>query len=80
MIRQLQRRRNKILYIDTNLIQLLNLLPTEEILTDADRDAAGITALSDYFTTQNAVVRKLGADEDLFTPADFTLNFAKSDE
>lgn len=67
-------------YIDTDLIQLLNLLPTEEILTDADRDAAGITALSDYFTIQNAVVRKLGADEDLFTPADFTLSFAKSDD
>lgn len=67
-------------YIDTDLIQLLNLLPTEEILTESDRDAAGITALSDYFTIQNAVVRKLGADEDLFTPAEFNLNFLQNDD
>ncbi len=65
-------------YIDLELIQLLNTFPSEEILTDADRTAAGITDLSDYFTIQNAIVRKLGADEDLFTPAEFTLNFSEA--
>lgn len=67
-------------YMDTELIQLLNALPSEEILTEADRDAAGITVLSDYFTIQNAIIRKLGADEDLFTPADFTLSFSEAQD
>ena len=67
-------------YMDSELTALLNAMPSEEILTDADKDAAGITSLSDYFTIQNAIVRKLGADEDLFIPADFTLDFTKTDD
>lgn len=67
-------------YIDIELIQALNALPSEEILTEEDRQAMRLTDLSDFFITQNAVVRKLGANEDLFLPADFTLHFADSDD
>lgn len=70
---------NSYQYIDIKLIQTLNLLPSEDILTEEDRTAAGLTALSDYFSIQNAVLHKMGADEDLFSPADFTINFAESD-
>ena len=66
-------------YIAIELMQLLNTLPSEDFLTTEDRDAAGITSLSDFFTVENAIVRKFGADDDLFIPADFTLDFAKTD-
>lgn len=67
-------------YIDQEFIQILNLLPPEEILTEEEKNAAGLTTLSDYFSIQNAIVRKLGADEDLFVPANFTLDFVEADD
>lgn len=66
-------------YIASDLIQALNTLPYEEILTEKDKAEAGITGLSDFFAIENAVVRKLGAAGDLFLPAEFTLNFSESD-
>ena len=66
-------------YLATELTEALNTLPDTEILTSEDKEAAGITGLSDFFTIENAIVRKLGAKEDLFLPAKFTLDFAESD-
>lgn len=66
-------------YIATDLMQLLNTLPSDDILTEADRQEAGITALSDYADVQNAICRKLGSTEDLFLPAEFELTFEPSD-
>lgn len=66
-------------YMASDLIQLINSLPNEDFLTQEDRDNAGLTRLADFFTIENAIVKKLGADEDLFTPADFSLEFASSD-
>lgn len=66
-------------YIATELIQLLNTLPSDEFLSKDDYNLAGITSLSDFFAVKNAIVRKLGAEQDLFIPADFTLDFAETD-
>lgn len=66
-------------YLATELVQFLNTLPSDDFLTAEDRTAAGITSLSDFFTIKNAIIRKLGAEEDLFIPADFSLDFAKTD-
>lgn len=66
-------------YFASDLVNLLNQLPSEEILTDADKETYGITALSEFADIQNAICRKLGADEDLFLPAEFELTFTPSD-
>lgn len=66
-------------YVAGDLINILNALPGEEILSQADKDAAGITNLTDYFTLTNEIIHKMGATEDLFIPADFELDFAESD-
>lgn len=66
-------------YFASELVQALNTLPYEEILTPEDKEKAGITGLSDFFTIENAVVHKLGAKDDLFLPAEFTLSFKESD-
>lgn len=66
-------------YLASDLLTFLNQLPSEEILTDADKQTYGITALSEYADIQNAICRKLGAKEDLFLPAEFELDFAPSD-
>lgn len=66
-------------YVANDLINALNALPGEEILSQNDKNAYGITNISDYFTTINGIVHKMGAEEDLFLPADFELDFAESD-
>lgn len=66
-------------YIATNLMTLLSYLPDKDFLTENEKDIAGIDSMSDYFAIQNAICKKLGAREDLFLPANFTLTFADSD-
>lgn len=66
-------------YLASDLVGQLNQLPSEDILTEEDKQHYGITALSDFFDVQNAICRKLGAEEDLFLPAEFELSFAPSD-
>jgi uncharacterized membrane protein YfhO len=67
-------------HTSAQLVNIINILLANVELTDEESESYHAYGLLNFFEELNAICHKIGASEDLFTPADIEITFADSDD